>query len=153
MSNQLHLSDGSIFFSLIFIFAIVFPSCSTKRTLTFGHHEFISIGSLGGFAGSYLEYRIYPDGSAFKRTKFNGDFQAQKKIDQEQVDQFYVLINGLNKEDSINQPGNMSYFIKWAKNNKTIFEVIWDGSDLVDSRIRTLYKIMRHSCIDDNPTR
>ena len=76
-----------------------------------------------------------------------------KKIDASNVQQFYFLIDGLKEDVAINQPGNITYFIKWTKKNKTLFEAIWDGSDDVDIRLRMIYKLMGQHCLEDRPTR
>ena len=135
----------------IFLAIVVLSiACVNQKELSLDHHEYISFGSLGGFAGSFREFRIYPDGNAFKRTKYNGDFTKQKKIDQRRVDQFYVLVDQMRKEGlSINESGNVSYFIKWVKKNNTRIEVIWNDNITVDEKLPLLYQSMKKSCSDE----
>ena len=119
------------------------------------HHTYISFGSLDGPAGSYLEYRILPDGSAFKKADFNQEFLPQKHIEVKKVKQIFAISAQFEQSGiALNDPGKITHFIRVVMNGKSDYELIWGGSnESVDNKVTRLYQNVKILCSDDNPVR
>ncbi len=113
-------------------------------------NTYISFGSLGGISNNYTEYKIFRDGTAYIKKRFDSDFILQERLDKKQCIQFFKVLSSLHEDGiELNNPGNLSYFIKWIDKGKDRYEVIWGGGDKeVDRRLQILYKNMQELCID-----
>ena len=111
-------------------------SCKSKALLSPDHTTRIVIGEFGGFAGSYNEIVILPNGQTFKRSKFDGAYTEQAKIDKKMIDQSIKLLERVSKIDTqIQDSGNMSYFIKYEKDGEMIIDALWGGMNQKPSPI------------------
>ena len=137
---------------VVWICAItLLPACKTQASLTPDHPVKVVFGEYGGFAGSYKETAILPDGSIFLKDRFNAEFRKGKNLDDSQVDQILQTLAMLKEyEYSISDPGNMTYYIKWFNQDEEIYELSWGGSsDRPSAMVRQLFKNLKALCKEE----
>ena len=131
-------------------------ACKSSQTvLATNHHTSIMYGSLGGFAGSYEEYKILPNGDVFYRQRYNGDFNKIQPVQITMTNQFFELMEQFcDQEIEMNDAGNLTYFMKYTKNNKQQLELIWGGeNDETSPQVVQLYKLLRQTTKNKYPVR
>jgi len=57
---------------LSFLVFLLIQSCKTVEPMTIEHAHRIEYGSFGGFAGSYTEHKVVPDGHAWRQERLKG---------------------------------------------------------------------------------
>lgn len=136
--------------SLWIIGALIFMlwgiSCKSGPTSALKKNQKITIGSFGGFAGTYKEYTILPDGLLLLKTKSNGEGRPISKLEQTTVTQFFSLLSDLDADASaINNPGNMTYFIGLHEDSKNLVW-IWGGGEEPANQIQSIYRSLSKLC-------
>jgi len=90
----------------------------------------ITFGTSGGFAGTTSENYFFENGQFMHHTSRPKNTISHKNIDQAIIDQafsnFYAL--GFDKVD-IDDPGNLSYYIKMKAGNKEQ-TLLWGGNNI-----------------------
>lgn len=137
----------SVFLSLI-LSSLIASSCKTTEPMLVDHSERIVLGSFGGFAGSFEEHTITPDGSTYSQLRHQGEILSGQKIDQSIVDQAMSVLKQLQKEDyKISDSGNMTYFLRLYKDGEQTIEWVWGGrNDVPDQRLKIMYKTLSKFC-------
>ena len=109
---------------------LVWCSCKTTQKLTPAELTKIQYGSYGGFAGAYTEYVLLKDGSVYSKFKINDDFSMNQSLSKENTDQIFKILDRLATEEApIEDPGNMTYFIKYSSKDKPTIEWTWGGTN------------------------
>lgn len=88
-----------------------------------------AVGKGGGFTGVYEEYILCEDGKVYKRD-FNYDREVfSKQLSTADVNYFLEQIEALGIEgESINEPGNMSYYIEIREGKIVINQILWGST-------------------------
>ena len=85
-----------------------------------------AVGKGGGFTGEYQEYILSEDGKVYKRD-FNYDREVfTKKLEPVDLNYFLeqIALLGIDGE-SIDEPGNMNYYIEIREGKLSINKVLW----------------------------
>ena len=128
--------------AILFVCILVWCSCKTTEKLTPTELTKIQYGSYGGFAGAFSEYVLLTDGSVYSKFKINEEYSMNHTLSKENTDQLFNILNRLAaEEDPINDPGNMTYFIKYSSKDNPIIEWTWGGTTLKPSTtLKILYR-------------
>lgn len=122
----------------LFCLIIIVCSCSNPRTLIENQTaERIYFGNFGGFTNASIDYVLIDNSAVFKIEKSNPVYVT--RLTRQQSSQISDLIQkaGIEKSD-LNQPGNMTYYIKIVKPGFEK-EVKWTDQT-VSPDIKELYK-------------
>ncbi len=140
---------------MTFIWLVSLSACSGSKPLALDHHTFITFGSLGGFAGTYKEFRLMPDGSLFKKSKYQGGFEVMESLSKEEVEHIFDIIHEVNDLSlSTNDPGNLTSFLSYTKNGTVLFECIWGGgNEEPHDQLLKSYVLLNKLCRDSFPVR
>ena len=116
--------------------------------MTAEHAERVVFGSFGGFAGSFQEHTMTPDGSTFSQLKHQGEVVGGQKVNKKIVDQALLVLHQLNDEGyEISDNGNMTYYLKLYKDGEESVEWVWGGNNIKpDSRLTIMYKTLSNFC-------
>ena len=118
------------------------------------HADRLEFGSFGGFAGAYTEFKVVPDGQVWKQSRHNGTLIPIASIDKAVLSQFTGIMKDFeDKKYAVNNPGNMTYFIRLIKKGQEPYELIWGGGEKVDHRLKSVYKTLVKLCKEENPVR
>ena len=131
MKNILLLSFASI---------LLFSYCANpKKMMNNTSIDRIYFGKSGGFTNIPMEYVLFEKGQLYKMQ--NGNLLKIQKISRRQLETIDSLLADLDfKQLIINEPGNITYFIKVVKREYEK-EVNWsDSSD--DNILKELYNIL-----------
>lgn len=81
----------------------------------------LSFGSVGGFTGATVKYIVSPSGNVTRiRTKNPADTTTLKPLSDKELEQIFTNAANLQLSQlTLNQPGNMSYFIEYANKNQS----------------------------------
>lgn len=141
------------FYITILISSLLLIQCKSTKDLDQADPFVISFGSFGGFAGSFTEYLIFHNGQVNKRSRLNGPLTEMAPVNKEVYDESLEILDNLQREHIVlDDPGNMSYFIKVFRNNESIYELVWSNPDLPDFRsVKSLYDRLNNLCKDNNP--
>ena len=117
------------------------------------HLDKISFGSYGGFAGSYTEYVVLPNGKSYVKKSLRGEYSELGSLKKRDINQFNEILQNLKSEKySISDPGNMTYFVRVHEHGKEPYELLWGGSNQTcDQRVVILHKSMSLLCKDNHP--
>ena len=137
-----------ILLSSVFCFSLFILSCKSTVSLMVDNPERIVFGSFGGFAGSFKEHTLTPDGSTFSQLRHQGEILNGQKIEQSVVDQAMSVLAQLQKEDyKISDSGNMTYFLRMYKDGVETNEWVWGGNnEKPDQRLRIMFKTLSKFC-------
>ena len=122
---------------LMVIFLLISLSLGCKPTQT-SLQDFtgkqVIIANGGGFTGQVIEYILLDDGRVFKSNSLDRTTDYLKKLDKNVTDQIFNNIEVLELSDlTINDPGNMYYYIK-LKSDAQTHVIKWNadsrGSDV-----------------------
>jgi len=99
---------------------------SQKTTQSANNLRRYAVGKGGGFTGEYQEYILREDGKVYKRD-FNYDREVFiKQLAPVDANYFLEQIELLGIEgESINEPGNMNYYIEIRDGKLSINKVLW----------------------------
>ena len=88
--------------------------------------------------------------NSLKRVRHNGEFIPQKNITLNQTNQFYNILKGFHDDNyRMNEPGNLSYYIKWVEKDEEKLELVWGSEEHdVDKRILLLYSMIHKMSTD-----
>lgn len=127
-------------YSIALIGSVMMDSCKSTGPMTSESPTRIEVGSFGGFAGSYTSITFVPDGQVWKQARHKGEMETMTSVPKDVVMQAIQNINQLRKSKyQINQPGNMTYFIRLHKNGQETYELLW-GGESPDERVSIIYK-------------
>jgi len=119
-----------ISFALLFSFA--FPVSAGKTAKT----DRISFGRTGGFTNMTVEYALFGNGKVYKVQ--DNDLKKVCRIKKELLSEIECSFNCSGFRDLvINEPGNMTYFIKVVKADYQN-EVKWSDNDQ-NPQLKALY--------------
>ncbi len=113
----------------LIIITILF-SCSPMRK--FEGIEKIHFGSGGGFTGGILTNTLEKSGVVLK------DGTEVQQLDQKQTSQLFAYTHKL-KSDTINEPGNMYYFIEFNDNGVN-YRYVWSSIQAPNEDLNNWYK-------------
>ncbi len=131
----------TLFASLITIMS--FSCKSTKYTPTDFPDAQITFGSGGGFTGAVTNYTLLENGQLFKRSSLNKEFLALHKIKSDVVEQMFKNYEFLKiGEETINDPGNLYYFIQFKDKDKKEHKITWNDQSVVDEKVKSFYGIL-----------
>lgn len=122
----------------LFCWIIILCSCSNPRNLIEDQTaERIYFGNFGGFTNASIDYVLISNSAVFKIEK--NDPVYVKRLAREQSSHISDLIQKAGIEESdLNEPGNMTYYIKLVRPG---FEKEVKWSDQTESTdIKELYK-------------
>ena len=117
-----------------------FSQCNNKvYSLDNLPKQFIEIGSFGGFTGMAESYLFFPNGQRF----LNNSIAGNNEIEKGESKDYKTLIKGLKdinfKELNLNEPGNMSYFVR-LKTKKEDKKIIWSNMDTAPEALVSFYR-------------
>lgn len=126
----------------LFIFGIIvllFSCINSKKLIDNNKIDRIYFGKRGGFTNIPMEYVMFEKGQLFKIR--NDSLLRMKRVNREQLNDIDSLLTVLHfKELDINDPGNITYFIRVVKEDYTK-EVNWSDSSGQDDLV-LLYNTM-----------
>lgn len=134
------------------LFLGLFCSCNNKLyTLTDLPENQLVFGDGGGFTGAYQEFLLLENGQVFKSSKRGGTYEEQESIDKKAAKALFKQAASLNlAEKTINDPGNMTYFIHYKDADKTS-KVIWGGNQkVVNEEVRLFFNSLKKAVKDQN---
>lgn len=112
---------------------------TTKFTPSSYEKEQIIFGNGGGFSGAVVEYTLLSNGQLFKKNKMDNGQTEIAVIDKNKTTQFFEIYKLLKMDKRIlNDPGNMTYFIK-RRTPDTFHKSVWGGYKTVDKRITIFF--------------
>ncbi len=93
-----------------------------------GYERFV-IGWGGGFAGTYDEYHVYRNGMVKWKDINTGNFTDLKNLEKDDVQNIFESLQRLEPEKiSLNDPGNMSYYLQIPRGVK-VHRIAWGGGN------------------------
>lgn len=118
--------------SIVLLYSLASPEKETNDSKT----DRISFGRTGGFTNMTVEYALFENGKVYK-IQDSGKVKVCR-IKKELVSEIECSIecNGF-RDLAVNEPGNMTYFIKVAKADWQN-EVRWSDNDQ-NPQLKTLY--------------
>lgn len=101
----------------------------------------ITFGNEGGFAGTMSSYQILEDGRVFLKGPKAADYAIIKKMPAKVVAQLFSSISMLELDKiSLNDPGNLTYFINLDGVDMT-HELRWGAETVpVDEKIKAFHR-------------
>ncbi len=103
----------------------------------------ITFGSGGGFTGAVTDYTLLENGQLFKRNSMKNEFLAMHKIKSDVVEQMFKNYEFLKiGEETINEPGNLYYFIQFKDKDKNEHKITWNDQSAVSDNVKTYYGIL-----------
>jgi len=122
---------------------IVFQSCKTTQyTPTDYPDPQITFGSGGGVAGIFNEYTLFQNGALYQKEGQTEVYNLLKKVNKNQAKQIFKTMTDLNLLDvKFDQPGNMSYFLKYKHKDKT-HNITWSDGGQPNDNVKTIYQIL-----------
>lgn len=117
-------------------------SCTSSKAVTTEESDKIYFGSFGGFAGAYQEYMLLRDGSLYAKKRFANELSKNNPLSSQITDQYFALLSKFAKEEpTIQDPGNMTYFLRLEISGKDTTEWIWGGHNIQPSQtIKILHR-------------
>lgn len=86
-------------------------------------------GRGGGFTGEVVTYTLLENGQLFKHSSLTKEYKEMTKINKKTAKTYFKTISDLKLADqSINQPGNMYYFIEEVE-AETKNRVTWGSNE------------------------
>ncbi|MEE9373971.1 MAG: hypothetical protein V3V00_13045 [Saprospiraceae bacterium] len=111
----------------------------------------ILFGSFGGFVGSYDEYTIHNTGQVFYRSKLRGESTMVHQLKDDIVKSIFERIKTDNiGEESMDEPGNMTYFIKFTFKKKQ-HHIKWGGQHDPSPQLLDYYNYLSTHINGKNP--
>lgn len=138
------------FISMMFLFFCM--SCKSNE-IPLGEYEDakITFGNEGGFAGTLTSYQILKDGRVYYKGPRADDYSLSTKISRKIVKQLFssVLDMGLD-EISLNDPGNLIYFMDFDMEGKS-HSLKWGAEqEPVDDKVKIYYRNLLSLVKSDN---
>ncbi len=122
-----------------FITLLGFSCSAPEKLLTDERAERIYFGKSGGFTNIPVRYVLIDRAYIFKIEQ--DKFIAICKPSKNEITQFNLLLEQSNiHELNLNEPGNMTYYIRIVKNNNEK-EIKWTDTSL-NSGVKELYKAL-----------
>lgn len=124
-----------LFFFIWGTMIAVFSDCSPRKNKKNAAYEKISFGTGGGIAGREKSHSIDRLGNLYS----DWDQKKIKTLSPSQMKKIFLNADraGL-MEASLNEPGNLYYFIEAARNNKTN-RIVWHDQKKAPDAIINLY--------------
>ncbi|MDG2450631.1 MAG: hypothetical protein P8M34_13375 [Saprospiraceae bacterium] len=131
--------------------ALIFQSCASSKKWKKHIEGPIIFGSMGGFVGSFDEYTINQDGNVHYRASLKGERIMVQKLEDDikksifekiKTDEIYV--------ESIDEPGNMTFFIKFNYKSEP-FHLQWGGQYDPSTRLLGYYNFLRSQIRSKDP--
>jgi hypothetical protein len=124
--------------SFILLACTFLVSCKNSATLTERIGDVLegelelkryAVGKGGGFTGDYKEYILCENGKVYKRD-FSYDREVfTKQLSDADLQYFLEKIEELGLEGlSINEPGNMNYYIEIREGKLSLNKILWGGN-------------------------
>ncbi len=112
--------------SLIVGITLIVGCSMMNKTEPLDYETYVIVGEGGGFAGSYIQYKINQNGS-IEQLDFNEEKYIEiAKVSTSYVDGFFNRIEELNLgELEISSPGNMSRYIEINYMDINDHKLIW----------------------------
>ena len=142
---------NSVAFLLISVFII---SCITPNSVASDNLDmYLSFGTFGGFAGSYSECRIYPNGTVYHFPRINSRPNKKESLTEENFIQFKEILHSLaNDKKTLSEPGNLNHFIRYHEDGVDKYEFLWEeGRSNPSQRVTDLFSVLNHLCSERNP--
>jgi len=121
---------------LVLLVFVTFIQCKTKDYVTPYNYEgrSLSFGNGGGFTGKVLDFTLMDNGQVFKGVNKEGVVDMIKKVKKDKVNQIFNTYDLLALgEMSVDDPGNMYYYISMNDNGK-IKKLTWGGANANESK-------------------
>jgi hypothetical protein len=126
-------------FTLATIVLIVLSCTSPKKLVNDKNAERLYFGNFGGFTNASLDYLLINNRMVYKIEQNNPVFV--KKLTSKASTNLQDQIRNLNlSQYSLNEPGNITYYIKSVKDG--IEKEIKFSSNSSDDKIKELYKTL-----------
>lgn len=131
--------------SIPFMLSILFFSffcCKTKRYTpeTYQKSQLV-FGSGGGFTGKVQTYTLLENGQLFHHNGINNLTQQMTTLSKKQTKQLFEKANDKELNNiTLNDPGNMYYFLKLKKDGKEAYSFTWGGQKKPNQKADELYK-------------
>lgn len=132
----------NLFFCFLLV-VMVSAGCKSTKTAQSNETEvkcFI-LGEGGGFAGSYIQYKICSDGVISKYNFTDKEYHTIGTAVPKELDKIFTQLNALNLDElEISSPGNMSQYITLINENKADHTLTWElNSNSVDPDIISFF--------------
>lgn len=131
MGMEKQLDRSKILKLIIVLFVFIITGCKSTSEMVYKSSNFeIEFGNSGGFTNMPMDYYITNDGAIFK--KIDENFNYVKTISNKQLNDFKKLFKRKDfRKLSINEPGNMTYFLK-VKSKKYENNIQWNEQSVAD---------------------
>ena len=103
--------------------------------------QLITVGTGGGFAGTWQEYALKPNGEVLRHTSkpdTNTLIATLPKVVTKQLFKDIVALDLAHKQ--LDEPGNMSYFVSFSEGNKFTYKVLWGEKTAPADSVKQFYK-------------
>lgn len=105
---------------------VLFSCINSKKLMDNTKIDRIYFGKRGGFTNIPMEYVMFEKGQLYKIQ--NDSLQRIRRVSRKQLDEIDNLLNSSNfRELEINDPGNITYFIR-VVGKYSVKEVNWSDS-------------------------
>ena len=132
---------------IIMVLFLMASSCKSTESMPTDNSTIISIGSFGGFAGTYKEYTIKPNGLLSIKTNVDSEEKQLSKLEEKTVTQLSAVLEELSRNvETTYNPGNMTYFVKFYNGDQDPVEWVWGGGEQTNSRVQAMYRILSKLC-------
>jgi len=133
-----------LLFGLLIASTMLFACKSTKDAVKNTEHpSYILFGNGGGFTGKTTTYQLAKSGQIKKQSGIKSAFNSHSTVESAVCTQIFESIDKLElKDKSLNDPGNLTYFIEIHQDG-TVHRLAWGGtSQEPDSAVRGFYNLM-----------
>ena len=138
---------GLILISLVFIV----QSCAGSKKWKKHLEGPIVFGSMGGFVGSFDEYTIQQDGSVYYRKSLKGESNMVQKLDEDLKKEIFERIKSNEiYNETIDEPGNMTYFIKFNYKSES-HRLQWGGQHDPSESLLDYYNFLKSNIKGKSP--
>lgn len=141
---------------LILVFGLItllLPvSCHRNVPYAPDHPVRIAFGSYGGFAGTYKEFVLLPNGQLFVRKRLRAQFDELQSLDPAITKQLFTVVRNFRKQGMVQEgSGNLTNFISFEEIGHPPLQWSWESGTDVDDRIRRLFRNLNVLCKESPP--
>jgi hypothetical protein len=134
-----------VIISLVLLYSFAFPEKCMNDSKT----DRISFGRTGGFTNMTVEYALFENGKVYKIK--GSEMVKVCRIKKERVSEIVCSITCSGFKDlTINEPGNMTYFIKVVRSDFQN-EVRWSDNDQ-NPQLKALYDSLMNTVKSEEKT-